>query len=48
MGGWVGPTAGLDDVEKILDRTRAGTTDPSAFLLVASRYIDYAITAVLL
>jgi hypothetical protein len=28
IGGWVGPTAGLDNVEKILDPTRTRTPTP--------------------
>jgi hypothetical protein len=28
IGGWVGPTAGLDDVEKILDTTGTRTLTP--------------------
>jgi hypothetical protein len=45
IGGWVGPRAGLDDVEKIFDRTGTRNSDPSVVQPVASRYIDYVIPA---
>jgi hypothetical protein len=41
MGGWVGPRASLDDVEKIYDPTGTRTPDPSIVQPVASR-TDYA------
>jgi hypothetical protein len=31
IGGWVGPRAGLDDVEKILDPTGTRTPTPQPF-----------------
>jgi hypothetical protein len=45
IGGWVGRITGLDDVEKILDRTRTRTPDSSVVKPVSSRYIDHAIPA---
>jgi hypothetical protein len=44
IGGWVGPRAGLDDVEKILDPTGTRTPTP-AVQRAASRYTNYAIPA---
>jgi hypothetical protein len=40
IGGWVSPTAGLDDMEKILDPIRTQTPTPSVVQPVASRYTD--------
>jgi hypothetical protein len=43
IGGWVGPRAGLDDVEKRKFLTLPGLElRPSVVQPVASRYIDYA------
>jgi hypothetical protein len=41
----VDPRVGLDDVEKILDPTGTGNTDPSVVQPVASHYSDCAIPA---
>jgi hypothetical protein len=41
----VGPTTGLDDVEKNFAHTRARALDTSAVQLVAIRYTDCAIPA---
>jgi hypothetical protein len=45
IGDWVGPRAGLDDVEKekILDPYQESNSDPSAVQPVASCYTDCAI-----
>jgi hypothetical protein len=44
IGGWVGPRAGLDDVEKKKFLTLLGLDpDSSVVQPVTSRYIDYAI-----
>jgi hypothetical protein len=44
IGGWVGPRAGLDDVEKRnFLPLRDSNSDPSVVQLVASRYTDHAI-----
>jgi hypothetical protein len=46
MGGWVGPGAGLDDVEKRKFLTLLGLQlDPSVIQPIASRYTDYTIMA---
>jgi hypothetical protein len=46
IGGWVGPRAGPDDVEKRNSWTyRGSNSDPSVVQVVASRYTDYAIPA---
>jgi hypothetical protein len=46
IGGWVGPRAGLDDVEKRKFLTLPGLElDPSVVQPVASRYTDYSILA---
>jgi hypothetical protein len=46
IGGWVGPSAGLDVVEKREFLTLPGLElRPSVFQPVASRYTDYAIPA---
>jgi hypothetical protein len=46
IGGWVDPTAGLDDVEKRNFLTLLGLElDPSVIQPVASHYTDYAILA---
>jgi hypothetical protein len=44
IGGWVGPRAGLDDVEKRTFLTlRGSNSDPSVIQSEANRYTDYAI-----
>jgi hypothetical protein len=49
IGGWVGPRAGLDDVEKRkFFNLRDSNSDPSVVQPVASRYTDYSIPAPLL
>jgi hypothetical protein len=46
IGGWVGPRAGLDDVEKRRFLSLPGLElRPSVVQPVASRYTDYAIPA---
>jgi hypothetical protein len=40
IGGWVGPRAGLDDVEKILDPYRDSNSDPEVVRPVAGRYTE--------
>jgi hypothetical protein len=47
IGGWVGPRAGMDNVEKRKFLTPQGTqnSDPSVVQPAASRYTDYAIPA---
>jgi hypothetical protein len=40
MGGWVGPRADLDNVEKILDPTGTPNSDPPVVQPVTSRYTD--------
>jgi hypothetical protein len=46
IGGWVDPTAGLDDMEKRKFLTLSGLElRPSVVQLVASRYTDWAVSA---
>jgi hypothetical protein len=46
IGGWVGPRAGLDDVEKVkFFNLPDSNSEPSVIQSVASRYTDYAIWA---
>jgi hypothetical protein len=46
IGGLVDPSAGLDDVEKIIDPTGTRTPSiPSVVQFVASRFTGYAIPA---
>jgi hypothetical protein len=40
IGGWVGPRAGLDNTEKILDPTGTQNSDPSVVQPVASHYTN--------
>jgi hypothetical protein len=44
----VGPRAGLDYVEKILDPNRTRTPTPRSSSPIASRYTDYAIPALVI
>jgi hypothetical protein len=49
LGGWMGPRAGLDDVERRKFLTlQYSNSDPSLVQPVANRYIDCAIMALLL
>jgi hypothetical protein len=44
IGGWEGPRAGLDDVEKRkFLALRDSNSDPSVVQPVASRYTEYAV-----
>jgi hypothetical protein len=46
IGGWVGPRAGVDDVEKFVAYPDANSY-PSVIQPVASRYTDYAVIIII-